>query len=132
MPIKINLLLVFFAIFLGTSMTQTQAQQPPNTVRDVVRKHSNGKPYVVVYIKPNGEIVKEEVFYSSGKMEWEGYYKKSIEDGEWKYYYPSGKIKSKQSYLRGKEHGVFVDYDEGGKVIKQTVFQNGKQISERK
>ena len=63
-----------FICLLGSVvfMHDTQAQQPGNTIRDVARKHPNGNPYVVVYMKPNGEIVKEEVFYPSGKMEWEG------------------------------------------------------------
>jgi antitoxin component YwqK of YwqJK toxin-antitoxin module len=122
-------------LVLSTAMFFVQglfAQQPANTIRDVARKHSNGNPYVVVYMKPNGEIVKEEVFYPNGKMEWEGCYKKSLEDGEWRYYYPNGKIKSKQYYVKGKENGVFSDFDEQGNVIKQSVYSSGKLISEKK
>ncbi|MFM2195088.1 MAG: hypothetical protein RL092_688 [Bacteroidota bacterium] len=132
MQIRNNL--VAFVCLFGCMffMQEVYAQQPGNTIRDVARKHPNGNPYVVVYMKPNGEIVKEEVFYPSGKMEWEGCYKKSLEDGEWRYYYPNGKIKSKQYYVKGKENGVFCDFDEQGNIIKQSVYNSGKLISEKK
>lgn len=132
MPIRNSMLKILLSMGFLFVAQGFFAQQPPNTIRDVARKHPNGKPYVVVYMKPNGEIVKEEVFYPSGKLEWEGNYKKSLEDGEWKYYYPSGKIKSKQFYIKGKESGVFVDFDEQGNVIKQSVYNNGKLITEKK
>lgn len=108
------------------------AQQPAGTIREVARKHPNGKPYVVLFVKEtNGEIVKEEVYYSNGNLEWEGFYKRKIEDGSWKYYYPNGKLKSDQHYSKGKEHGVFLDYDEKGKLIKQSVYNNGQLMSEQ-
>jgi len=115
--------------FVGGTSVFAQLE---NTTRDVARKHPNGKPYVVVYMKnTTGEIVKEEVYYSNGNLEWEGYYKRSIEDGSWKYYYPNGKLKSNQYYTKGKENGVFLDYNESGKLVKQSLFKDGKLVSEQ-
>lgn len=126
------LLTLFLALLSGVAANTVCAQQPAGTVREVARKHPNGKPYVVLYVKEtNGEIVKEEVYYSNGNLEWEGYYRRKIEDGSWKYYYPSGKLKSDQHYSKGKEHGVFLDYDEKGKLIKQSVYNNGQLMSEQ-
>jgi hypothetical protein len=88
---SIKIFLLSLAFFLGG---KTAFAQLENTTRDVARKHPNGKPYVVVYMKnTTGEIVKEEVYYSNGNLEWEGFYKRSIEDGSWKYYYQNGKLK---------------------------------------
>lgn len=124
-----SFLLALLFSFVSHSVS---AQQPPGTIREVARKHPNGKPYVVIFVKEtNGEIVKEEVYYSNGNLEWEGYYKRKIEDGSWKYYYSSGKLKSDQHYSKGKEHGVFLDYDEKGKLIKQSVYNNGQLMSEQ-
>jgi antitoxin component YwqK of YwqJK toxin-antitoxin module len=116
----------------GLLSQSVSAQQPAGTIREVARKHPNGKPYVVLFVKEtNGEIVKEEIYYSNGNLEWEGYYKRKIEDGSWKYYYPNGKLKSDQHYSKGKEHGVFLDYDEKGKLVKQSVYNNGQLMSEQ-
>lgn len=126
---SIKIFLLSLALFLGG---KTAFAQLENTTRDVARKHPNGKPYVVVYMKnTTGEIVKEEVYYSNGNLEWEGFYKRSIEDGSWKYYYPNGKLKSNQYYTKGKENGVFLDYNEEGKLIKQSLFKDGNLVSER-
>lgn len=129
MNISIKRLLLSLVIFLGGTSAFAQLE---NTTRDVARKHPNGKPYVVVFIKnTTGEIVKEEVYYSNGNLEWEGFYRRSLEDGSWKYYYPNGKLKSNQYYIKGKENGVFLDYDENGKLIKQSLFKDGKLLSEQ-
>ena len=129
MKISLKLVLLSLAFFLGGRNAVAQLE---NTTRDVARKHPNGKPYVVVYMRnTTGEIVKEEVFYSNGNLEWEGFYKRSIEEGSWKYYYPNGKLKSNQYYTKGKENGVFLDYNEEGKLIKQSLFKDGNLVSER-
>jgi antitoxin component YwqK of YwqJK toxin-antitoxin module len=129
MNISIKRLLLSLVIFLGGTSAFAQLE---NTTRDVARKHPNGKPYVVVYMKnTTGEIVKEEVYYSNGNLEWEGFYKRSIEEGSWKYYYPNGILKSNQYYIKGKENGVFLDYNESGKLVKQSLFKDGKLISEQ-
>lgn len=129
MNMSIKRLLLSLIIFLGGTSAFAQLE---NTTRDVARKHPNGKPYVVVYMKnTTGEIVKEEVYYSNGNLEWEGFYKRSIEEGSWKYYYPNGVLKSNQYYIKGKENGVFLDYNESGKLVKQSLFKDGKLISEQ-
>jgi len=122
MKTAIKIFLLSLVFILGGKSAFAQLE---NTTRDVARKHPNGKPYVVVYIKNT------TVYYSNGNLEWEGYYKRSIEDGSWKYYYPNGKLKSNQYYTRGKENGVFLDYNEAGKLVKQSLFKDGKLVSEQ-
>ena len=107
MKTAIKIFLLSLVFILGGKSAFAQLE---NTTRDVARKHPNGKPYVVVYIKnTTGEIVKEEVYYSNGNLE----------------------LKSNQYYTRGKENGVFLDYNEAGKLVKQSLFKDGKLVSEQ-
>jgi len=101
--------------------------QDPGFVRQVMRKHADGSPYVVLYFNSTTQaLAREEVFYPSGKIQWTGTYKNGLEDGIWKYYHENGKLKSEQHYIRGKEHGTFSDYDTNGKLIKQSIYKSGK------
>lgn len=100
-----------------------------NLDKRVMRKHPNGQPYVIMYFIPNTtEYVKEEVYFPNGKLQWQGTYKKTLEEGEWTYYYESGVVKSVQHYSKGKEHGQCIDYDAKGKLIKETNWVNGKEV----
>lgn len=101
--------------------------QDGGMIRQVMRKHPDGSPYVVLYFKATTqELAKEEVYFPNGKLQWSGTYKNSIEDGVWKYYHENGRLKSEQQYSKGKENGVFSDYDTSGKMVKQSVYKNGK------
>ena len=54
MKISLKLFLLSLTFFLGGRNIFAQLE---NTTRDVARKHPNGKPYVVVYMKnTTGEI----------------------------------------------------------------------------
>lgn len=103
------------------------------TERRVMRKHSNGSDYVVLYFeKETGDLVKEEVFYPNGNVQWTGNYKKNIENGTWQFYWESGKLKTVENYLGGKEHGITTHYDEDGRKIKEEFWKHGKMIKETK
>jgi len=105
--------------------------QDPQLQRQVMRKHQNGKPYVVLYFKSTTqELVKEEVFFANGNPQWMGSYKNDLEDGTWKYFYENGRLKSEQHYTKGKEDGTFTDYDESGKMVKQGIYSSGKLVKE--
>lgn len=106
--------------------------QDGNLQRQIMRKHPNGKAYVVMYFKSTTqELAKEEVYYPNGQLQWSGTYKNDLEHGPWKYYHQNGKIKSEQNYANGKEEGIFIDYDEKGKKLKESMYQRGKLISEK-
>ncbi|MFZ4784564.1 MAG: toxin-antitoxin system YwqK family antitoxin [Flavobacteriales bacterium] len=102
-------------------------------IKQVMRKHPNGKPYVVIYFdNATHEMVKEEVFFANGNLQWTGTYKNEMENGVWKYYYENGKLKSEQNYTNGKEDGICTDYDANGKKIKESHYSKGKLIKEIK
>ena len=101
------------------------------TERRVMRKHANGKEHVVLYFdKETGYLLKEEVFYADGKLNWSGSYKRNIEHGLWQFYHPNGKLKTSETYSNGKEEGVSTHYAESGKKIKEEHWRNGKLIKE--
>jgi antitoxin component YwqK of YwqJK toxin-antitoxin module len=107
--------------------------QDGNLQRQVMRKHPNGKPYVIMYFKATTqELAKEEVYFPNGSVQWTGTYKNDVENGTWKYYWENGKLKSEQNYINGKEDGISIEYDEKGKKLKETIYSKGKLISEKK
>lgn len=107
--------------------------QDNDLLRKVMRKHQNGSAYVVLYFdKTTDELMKEEVFFSNGKLEWIGNYKKNVENGVWKFYHENGKIKAEETYLNGKEHGISAQYDEYGKKTSESFWKHGKMIKEIK
>jgi len=97
--------------------------------RRVMRKHDNGKEHVVMFFeKGTGALAREEVYFSNGKMQWEGGYKKNVEHGTWKYYHENGKLKTEESYNMGREDGASIQYDQNGKKVKEEVWKNGKLV----
>lgn len=107
--------------------------QDHGMVRQVMRKHPDGSPYVVLYFKSSTqELAKEEVFFPNGKIQWTGTYKHGKEEGVWRFYHETGKLKSEQNYSKGKEHGTCTDYDSSGKMIKQSIYKNGTLMKEIK
>jgi antitoxin component YwqK of YwqJK toxin-antitoxin module len=105
------------------------AFQDPNWSREVMRKHPNGQPYVVMFFDQKSQkMMREEVYFTNGKLQWEGNYKNQLEDGKWVYYYESGVVKSVQYYTKGKENGICSDYDMKGKLVKESTWVNGKEV----
>jgi antitoxin component YwqK of YwqJK toxin-antitoxin module len=97
--------------------------------RRVMRKHDNGKEHVVMYFESStGSLAKEEVYFSNGKLQWEGGYKKNVEHGTWKYYHENGKIKTEETYNLGREDGASIQYDTNGKKVKEEIWKNGKLV----
>lgn len=98
-----------------------------------MRKHSNGKEHVVIFLdKATGDLMKEEVYFPNGKMQWTGTYKKNIENGTWQFFYENGKLKTVETYLNGKEHGTSTHYNESGKKVREEFWKHGKLIKEIK
>ncbi|MFM9984992.1 MAG: toxin-antitoxin system YwqK family antitoxin [Flavobacteriales bacterium] len=124
---------MIFRILFLLLISANAFAQTDNMVRKVMRKHENGKDYVVLYFdKESDEMLKEEVFFPNGKLQWTGTYKKNLENGTWKFYFESGKLKSEETYLNGKEHGTSKEFNESGQKIKESYWKHGKLIKELK
>lgn len=107
------------------------AMQDIPTERRVMRKHDNGKEHVVLYFdKETGDLLKEEVFFPSGKLQWSGRYKHNVENGTWMFYYPNGTLKTQETYANGKENGITTQYSESGKKVKEEHWKHGKLVKE--
>ena len=121
----------FFNFLLAVTLIASSAFQDIPTERRVMRKHPNGKEHVVLYFdKETGYLLKEEVFYSDGKMNWSGSYKRNIEHGLWQFYHANGKLKTIETYSNGKENGISTHYSQSGKRIKEEHWRNGKLVKE--
>ncbi len=107
--------------------------QDDGATRYVVRKHSNGNPYVVVYcVGPTTNRVKEELYYENGQLDYVGHYKNSVEHGRWTYYWENGNLKSEEFYIRGREDGTMYDYNEEGKKTTEYYYVKGTLVRETK
>jgi antitoxin component YwqK of YwqJK toxin-antitoxin module len=107
------------------------AMQDVPVERTVMRKHDNGKDHVVLYFdKLTGEMLKEEVYFPTGKLRYMGNYKNGVEHGAWMFYYPNGTLKTQETYANGKENGVTTQYAENGKKLKEEHWKHGRLIKE--
>jgi antitoxin component YwqK of YwqJK toxin-antitoxin module len=107
--------------------------QDDGITKHVVRKHDNGKPYVVIFTKgPENVKVKEQLYFENGQLDYEGEYKRGQEHGDWTYYWPNGNLKSEEFYERGLEEGTMYDYNEDGAKIKEYKYLKGRLIKETK
>lgn len=105
--------------------------QSDDIQKHIVRTFDNGNPYVIIYTKgPLNERVKEEIYYESGQLDYEGHYKNGKEHGTWTYYWPNGQMKSIEYYEKGLEQGTMYDYDDQGRVIKEYQYMRGKLVRE--
>jgi len=124
--LRVTLILIF--IF---SQAILQAQSLDSCERHVARAYSDGTPHVVVFVDPlTMERIKEEVYYENGNLDYEGFYRKGLEHGDWTYYWPNGNVKSKEHYIRGKEDGVMYDFNEKGEKTKEYRYSKGVLIEE--
>jgi hypothetical protein len=107
------------------------ALQNDAVTRHVVRSHKNGNPYVVIYtIGEEHERIKEELYFSSGALDYVGHFRNGIEHGEWKYYWENGQLKSYEFYMRGREEGLHYECDSLGNRTKEFYYRKGTLIRE--
>lgn len=119
------------SLILALALAAILGFQDVPTERRVMRKHKNGKEHVVLYFdKETGDLLKEEVFYADGKVNWTGGYKHNVEHGVWNFYHANGKLKTTETYNHGKENGTSSFYSESGKKSKEEYWRNGKLLKE--
>jgi antitoxin component YwqK of YwqJK toxin-antitoxin module len=116
-------------VLLGTA-TVISAQQ-----KVIQKKFDDGSPHVIGYYSEfflKKVLVKQEVYYENGNLEYSGEWKFGKEHGEWIYYHENGKEKAHEYWSNGKEDGVWKEYDEKGKLLKEITYKNGKLIKTTK
>ncbi len=95
----------------------------------LARAWPNGNAMVVYFLEPEtSDIVKEQVFYENGLLDYEGHYQDGVEHGSWCYYWPDGTLKSKENYEYGLEEGTMFDYDQSGNKSVRYVYSKGVLI----
>ncbi|MFK7757733.1 MAG: toxin-antitoxin system YwqK family antitoxin [Flavobacteriales bacterium] len=95
----------------------------------LARSWPNGNAMVVYTLEEEtSDIIKEQVFYESGSLDYEGHYQDGVEHGYWCYYWPNGTLKSKEFYQYGLEEGTMFDYDQSGSKAVKYVYSKGVLI----
>ncbi len=96
----------------------------------VARSWPNGNPMVVYFLDPGSqEILKEQVYYENGQLDYEGHYNDGVEHGFWTYYWENGNMKSQEYYQYGLESGIMYDYDKEGNKSIEYIYNNGVLLS---
>jgi len=95
----------------------------------LARSWPNGNPMVVYYLEEGTtNILKEQVYYEDGTLDYEGNYLDGIEHGYWTYFWEDGTLKSKEYYEYGLEEGVMYDYTSSGKKKVEYIYAKGVLI----
>jgi antitoxin component YwqK of YwqJK toxin-antitoxin module len=96
----------------------------------LARSWPNGNPMVVYFLKSGTqEILKEQVFYRNGQLDYEGSYENGLEQGFWTYYWENGSMKSREFYQNGLEEGTLYDYDNLGDKQMEYIYTRGVLVS---
>lgn len=110
-----------------------------NPAEENISYHSNGsiksKGYFInkkpIGIHRNysagGEILKSQVYDSTGVIIAEGKYSKEGKRvGQWQLLFPGGQLKAKGNFKSGKKHGPWLFYYTNGNTEQKGSFKNGK------
>jgi antitoxin component YwqK of YwqJK toxin-antitoxin module len=122
------MLKVFFPFFFIIVFSFSSAQQ-----RVVQKNHADGSVHVVYYYEKSflkDVLVKQEIYFENGNLEYSGEWKHGQEHGEWIYYHPNGMKRAHEYWRYGKETGKWKEYDETGKLLKTIEYKSGKIIKE--
>lgn len=104
-------------------------QNPP--ARIVSETFPDGSPKVVKYYQLNGRdsvLLKEEVFYQSGKRYMMGKYSNGKRDSIWTAWLEDGRVWSKGGYREGLEDGPKEVYHPNGSLFYKGQYKLGKRV----
>jgi antitoxin component YwqK of YwqJK toxin-antitoxin module len=105
--------------------------QDDGVTKHIMRTWPDGGAHVVYYTKGiSMQLVKEEIYFENGNLDYSGNYYRGKEHGEWIYYWENGNVKSKEIYEKGLEEGEMFDFDKTGKAVKKYTYVKGRLIEE--
>ena len=122
---KTSIILLLFSFFLACGGKQELFKVIEKTFKD-------GSPHIIKYYQTDEKknLIKETIYYESGKKKVEGTYSEAKKDGSWTAWFPSGKIWSEAVYSEGVENGLkTVYYDNGNKYYAGNIKED-KRIGE--
>lgn len=99
--------------------------------RVVQLKFANGSDHVVYYYQTillTKVLVKQEVYFENGKLDYSGEWKHGKEHGEWNYYHSNGQLRAQEFWNHGKESGIWKEFDEKGKLLKTIRYKSGNLV----
>ena len=120
-----TILNISFSIIISIITNDISAQN-----EYLARSWPNGNPMVVYFLESGSqEILKEQVFYKNGQLDYEGSYESGVEHGFWTYYWENGSMKSQEFYQNGLEEGTMYDYDKLGDKHTEYIYTRGVLVS---
>lgn len=76
-----------------------------------------------------GEKIKEESFYPSGKPFSTVFFKMGVEEGEVKIFHENGNLQEIRNYTKGRLNGERKLFDEKGELIRTEIYEFGNKIN---
>lgn len=120
-----TILYISFVFILSVISNDVNAQD-----EYLARSWPNGNPMVVYFLEfGSQDILKEQVFYEDGQLDYEGNYNDGVEHGFWTYYWENGSMKSQEFYQNGLEEGTMYDYDKFGNKSIEFIYNRGVLVS---
>ncbi|MFC5190577.1 toxin-antitoxin system YwqK family antitoxin [Algoriphagus aquatilis] len=98
-------------------------------IQPILYFHENESLRLRMTMDAQGEKIKEESFYPSGKPFSTVFFKMGIEEGEVKIFHENGIIQEIRNYTKGRLNGERKLFDEKGELIRTEVYEFGNKIN---
>ena len=120
---NISILLLSISLLLSCGTKEESFKVVEKTFKD-------GSPHLIKYYKSKEKktLLREIVYYKSGKKKLEVNYKNAKRTAVWKAWFPNGNLWSQATYIDGVENGEKIVYYENGKKYYQGILKDNKRI----
>lgn len=98
-------------------------------IQPILYFHENESLRLRITMDTQGEKIKEESFYPSGKPFSTVFFKMGVEEGEVKIFHENGNIQEIRNYTKGRLNGERKLFDEKGELIRTEVYEFGNKIN---
>ncbi len=118
-----SLLILVFLMFVSCQ---------PEPIRMVNEFYENGQEKNVNYYKSihRKVLVKQELFYESGKMKVSGSFKDGQKHGQWIFYYENGLKANEDWFFEGEPDGRSTSWNKNGTTRSNGYYKHGERVRE--
>ena len=122
---KISILLLLLGFLISCGGKENYFKVIEETFKD-------GSPHLIKYYKSKDKkiLLKETIYYRSGKKKLEGSYNNTQKSGVWKAWFPNGNLWSQATYINGIENGEKTVYYENGNKYYQGFLKDNKRTGD--
>lgn len=118
-----------FILLLSILISCGTKEEPFKVVEETFK---DGSPHLIKYYKSKEKkvLVRETIYYESGRKKMEGNYKNGEKTALWKAWFPNGNLWSQATYVDGIENGEKTVYYENGNKYYQGILKDNKRTGE--